>query len=67
MTACPQWLISQPAVSSVWRYFSDYKRGALGPVWELPAALFEALEVLEIEEKRRENWLNEEQVKQHGS
>ena len=41
------------------RYLADYKRGALGDVWALPAVLYEALSILEDEDAKLTNFLTE--------
>lgn len=56
---CPQFFGANEFIISVEQYLEDYKRGNLGPIWNLPNLLYESLLVLESETAKWSNYQNE--------
>lgn len=56
---CPEWIFRQPAIRSIWEYVDAFQRNALGPIWDLPAALHDYLMILDAELKTLQGWLEE--------
>lgn len=48
---CPEYYARSPFVSSVYSYLRAYRTGGLGNVMDLPASLFEYLQILDTEDE----------------
>jgi hypothetical protein len=62
VATCSVWLCQQPWVDSVYGYLGAYRTGNLGSVFDLPAALFDALIVLDGELKIHEAELQKQMM-----
>ena len=60
IATCPHYVLREDDDAvTVWSMLEDYRRGALGPVWALPACLWHALRALDGEVKSAEAWVQE--------
>jgi hypothetical protein len=54
---CPRYFAQTPFVGSLLYYLSDYENGALGPIWDLPAAFVDYCKVaLGERTERQQQW-----------
>ena len=49
LATCPHYYARQPLIGSLSEQIEDYRRGALGPIWSLPAPMVDGLRVLDAE------------------